>query len=216
MTSVRGHGDAILFAASVLTATASLSCQGERKPIRPAERNVISSVQSDSLPMAIVVVVPFSIPDPAPGQPLPPLPPLQEAKPDSSPQLMLGDEILLGGGKSGASSADTARMFPPNSFGVEPGPYDHLPEALEIAEARYPEKVRGSHIRRLVRVRALIGRDGRVQQTRVTPHQWQQFDEAFDAEAQESVRNWKFRPARKGDQPVAVWAIIEVVFEPRE
>jgi protein TonB len=39
--------------------------------------------------------------------------------------------------------------------------------------------------------------------------------EELDAAAMEAVKKWRFDPARRGNQPVAVWVMLPVRFELR-
>ena len=56
-------------------------------------------------------------------------------------------------------------------------------------------------------VRALVGKDGRVKDTRIVKS-IPMLDEAAVA----AVREWVFKPALSHDQPVAIWVAVPVKF----
>jgi periplasmic protein TonB len=57
------------------------------------------------------------------------------------------------------------------------------------------------------RARALVGKDGRVKDTRIIKS-----IAMLDAAAVAAVRQWVFKPALSHDQPVAVWVATPVKF----
>jgi periplasmic protein TonB len=73
----------------------------------------------------------------------------------------------------------------------------------------YPAASRRLNERGLVRLRALVGNDGRVQQIVVESSSgYNRLDNA----AMEAVRDWKFAPARRGDAAIAQWVIVPINF----
>ena len=92
----------------------------------------------------------------------------------------------------------------------EPGDYvyvEELPEAIEKVPAEYPESVRSEGT---VLVQALVGKDGRVTDTRVLKSVPE-----LDGYALAAVRQWRFKPATAKGEPVAVWVAIPVRFSRR-
>jgi protein TonB len=61
-----------------------------------------------------------------------------------------------------------------------------------------------------VMVWALVDRNGRVKETRVT-HPYSKLEKA----AQAAARHWVFRPARANGRPIAVWVRIPLRFTPQ-
>ena len=84
---------------------------------------------------------------------------------------------------------------------------DELPEAIEKTPPAYPDPARRAGIDGTVLVQALVGADGGVKDMRIT-HSIPALDDA----AVESVRQWRFTPARAAGRPVAVWVAIPVKF----
>jgi len=82
---------------------------------------------------------------------------------------------------------------------------DELPEVVTKVKPEYPSD-RGS-VDGTVIVQALVGRDGRVKDTRVTKSV-PMLDEAAVA----AVRQWVFKPAMSGGKPVAVWVAVPISF----
>ncbi len=82
------------------------------------------------------------------------------------------------------------------------------PEALHAPPPRYPELAQRLGRDGLVVVQAVIDRQGRVRDVRVlrgAPY-------GMTEEAVEAVRGWRFRPARRGGEPVAVYYQLTVRF----
>jgi protein TonB len=87
---------------------------------------------------------------------------------------------------------------------------EELPEAVTKWPPVYPQAAREAKVEGTVMVQALVGRDGRVKQTRVL-HSVAGLDDA----AVESVLQWVFKPARTAGKPVAVWVAVPVKFSLR-
>ena len=87
---------------------------------------------------------------------------------------------------------------------------EELPEALTKVAPVYPAAAREAKIEGTVLIQALVGRDGRVKDTRVV-HSVTGLDDA----AVESVRQWVFKPALAKAKPVAVWVAVPVRFSLR-
>ncbi len=84
---------------------------------------------------------------------------------------------------------------------------EQLPTAIERMAASYPDSARAKGIQGTVIVQALVGRDGRVRDTRITASV-PDLDEAAIA----AVRQWRFEPARAKGEAVAVWVAVPVRF----
>jgi protein TonB len=91
-----------------------------------------------------------------------------------------------------------------------PGEYvyvEELPEAIEKVPPEYPDEARLNRIEGTVIVQALVGRDGRVKETKVT-----QSVPGLDAAALTAIAQWKFKPAEAYGKPIAVWVAVPVKF----
>jgi TonB family protein len=84
---------------------------------------------------------------------------------------------------------------------------EELPEAITKVPPVYPELARRADVEGVVLVQALVGRDGRVKDTRVVKP-----IPALNEAAVAAVRQWVFKPALAGGKPVAVWVAIPVRF----
>jgi TonB family protein len=84
---------------------------------------------------------------------------------------------------------------------------EEFPRAVTTVPPVYPKKARKDGIEGTVVVQALVGRDGRVHDTRIAKS-----IPALDEAAAAAVRQWVFRPAQSQGQPVAVWVAVPVKF----
>ena len=84
---------------------------------------------------------------------------------------------------------------------------EELPEAITKSQPKYPEIARDANVDGTVLVQALVGKDGRVKDTRVVKS-----IPMLDAAAVEAVRAWVFKPALSNNKPVAVWVAVPVKF----
>jgi TonB family protein len=84
---------------------------------------------------------------------------------------------------------------------------EELPDPVTRVPPEYPDEARMLDISGTVTVNALVGRDGKVKETRVT-----QSIGLLDAAAEAAVRQWKFKPAKNKGAPVAVWVSVPVTF----
>lgn len=82
------------------------------------------------------------------------------------------------------------------------------PRALYDPEPEYSEEARKAKYQGSVILWAVIDANGRPQQLKVA----RSLGMGLDEKAIEAVRNWKFEPAKKDGQPVAVQVNIEVNF----
>jgi TonB family protein len=82
-----------------------------------------------------------------------------------------------------------------------------LPEPVERVRPRYPPVAQTMGTSGEVRVKALVTPDGAVADVAIA-----RSIRGLDNAALDAVRAWRFKPARCGDQPVAVWVTIPVRF----
>lgn len=81
------------------------------------------------------------------------------------------------------------------------------PERIHYVQPTYPETARKNGIEGEVVLDLVVGKTGDVESVEVS-----ESDPAFDEAATEAVRQWKFRPARKQDEPVSVYFTVKVRF----
>lgn len=84
---------------------------------------------------------------------------------------------------------------------------EELPEAITKIPASYPDIAREAGVDGVVMVQALVGKDGKVKDTKVTKS-----IPMLDAAAVSAVRQWVFKPALSNNKPVAVWVAVPVRF----
>jgi protein TonB len=84
---------------------------------------------------------------------------------------------------------------------------EELPEAVTRVAPQYPDLAREASVDGTVMVQALVGKDGRVKDTRVVKS-----IPMLDAAAVAAVRQWVFKPALSNNKPVAVWVAVPVNF----
>jgi protein TonB len=93
------------------------------------------------------------------------------------------------------------------------------PQVERRVAAVYPAWARGAGLGTSVEVRVQVGPAGRARRVVVVPYSVRhdvmsrRLRASFDSAAVAAVRQWTFRPARRGGQPVAAWMRVEVPFE---
>ena len=84
---------------------------------------------------------------------------------------------------------------------------EELPEAITKAQPVYPDLAREAGVDGTVMVQALVGKDGKVKDTRVVKS-----IAMLDGAAEAAVKQWVFKPALSNNKPVAVWVAVPVKF----
>jgi len=84
---------------------------------------------------------------------------------------------------------------------------EELPEAITKAQPVYPDLAREAGVDGTAMVQALVGKDGRVKDTRVVKS-----IAMLDGAAEAAVKQWVFKPALSNNKPVAVWVAVPVKF----
>ena len=179
------------------------------------------------------------IAEPAPALPPPAEPsPVAAARPPSSPQLRLEASAPQAVALPLPSAADpappqpVAEVSPPVPVREPPGPVldvplladtryylakelDVQPVALRRPEPIYPPRAEEQGVAGRVLVRLRLEADGSISKTEVvsvTPAG--AYGDMFRQATLEALRAVRFRPARRGGQPVRAVVEIPVVFEP--
>jgi len=107
----------------------------------------------------------------------------------------MGDGEGPGGGQGGSGQS--------YSRGVS------LPTCFTCPYPIYTDEARQTKIQGTVTLRVLVGTDGRASDIRVV----RGIGFGLDERAAQTVRGWKFKPARDASQhPVAAWITVEAVF----
>jgi periplasmic protein TonB len=84
---------------------------------------------------------------------------------------------------------------------------EELPEAITKTTPTYPDIAREAGVDGTVMVQALVGKDGKVKDTKVVKS-----IPMLDQSAVAAVRQWVFKPALSNNKPVAVWVAVPVRF----
>lgn len=152
--------------------------------------------------------IPHAAPsNPRPIIPAPPSPPSLRLESLRLNPLRLNLNIPLDPGalSAGASDPDSAL---PSSAPRQPGSVfsvaevDQPPELAHDLHPRYPEAMRQSGVSGAVQLEYVISTDGGVHPGSIRV--LRSTHSAFTAAAMEAVRGARFKPARRGGQPVAV------------
>ena len=135
--------------------------------------------------------------------------PVPEAEAPKEQTIASQEEIsqMVGSGSAGGDSvviAPSGDDLP--AFG-EFVYVEELPEAITRIAPDYPEIARASGTEGTVMVQALVGKDGKVKDTKVVKS-----IPMLDAAAAAAVKQWVFKPALSNNKPVAVWVQVPVKF----
>lgn len=84
------------------------------------------------------------------------------------------------------------------------------PELLEFQSPVYPKNLRERDIEGKVIVKLLIDKEGKVQEIQIFESSGYKM---FDQIAIKAVRQWRFKPARKGNQQRVSWVLIPINFQ---
>jgi TonB family protein len=157
-------------------------------------------------PVAPAVSIALPSAPPSVGAPLPV--PDAEAEPEQTiaTQEELSEIIGMGEGESGDSLIISMEDTGMPAFG-EFVYVEELPEAITKVSPDYPDIARQSGIEGTVMVQALVGKDGKVRDTKVVKS-----IPVLDDAAVRAVQEWVFKPALTNNKPVAVWVAIPVRF----
>ena len=169
------------------------------RPTEPSTSSADSVKQRPRLtrPVPILVETPSSDP----------VPPDTQVKP-----YEIGDELLPG--EPGPPSPDGVpggEGEPGAAAGaVEQTPVFWKMKPVETRPPVYPPRCLRMGIEGTVRVRVLVGEDGRVQEVTVGKSSG---ETALDDAAMDAVRYWRFEPAKRDGVPVRAWAIVPIEFK---
>jgi periplasmic protein TonB len=132
-----------------------------------------------------------------------PVPPDTQVK-----QYELGDELLPGEPGSampaGIADGDSTASAP-----VVQTPVYWKMKLLDMRPPIYPPRCLRLGIEGTVRLRVLVGEDGRPQDAAVRTSSG---DAGLDQAALDAVRGWRFEPARRDGVPLRAWCIVPITF----
>ena len=119
--------------------------------------------------------------------------------------------VLAVAGGVGCAARQPVVVAPPTDGELpKAGEYvyvEEIPEAIVKVAPEYPEPARQAGVQGTVMVQVLVGKDGRVKDTRVVKS-----IPMLDAAAVAAVQQWVFEPARSKHEPMAVWIVAPVKF----
>ena len=176
-----------------------------------------------------VVVVPYrELEAPPPLTDTPPPPQVQVAIPvapptvgvavpvpdaEAPPEQTIASQEEIAAVTPGISASDGEQLVvaPPSEDEMPKfGEYvyvEELPEAVTKVNPAYPDIAREAQVEGKVVVQALVGKDGKVKDTKVVKS-----IPMLDSAAIDAVKKWVFKPALSNNKPVAVWVAVPVRF----
>jgi len=202
----------------------------ESRPERPA--SVLAAVQPPKPPKALAAArpeppahraepTPIEVPPapaivPTPALPAPPLAPADPATPSSGSGAASSAMSTPPSAVTPNAAASGAAATPPApavaALPRDGSPQRVIPRAVEQYRPAYPASARKARIQGTTLLAVLIADDGRVTEIVVKESAGHpDLDEA----ATNAVRRWRFTPARRGNDPVAMWVELPVEFRLR-
>jgi protein TonB len=130
-----------------------------------------------------------------------PVPPDTQVKP-----YEMGDELLPGdpGPAMPEGTVDGDATAP-----VQQTPVYWKMKLLEMKPPHYPPRCLRLGVEGTVRLRVLVGEDGRPQDASIGTSSG---DAGLDQAALDAVRDWRFEPAKRDGVPLRAWCIVPITF----
>ena len=110
----------------------------------------------------------------------------------------------ISGGQDASTKAATETIY-------EVGGDVKAPRQTYAPQPEYTDKARRKHQRGTVTLKLIVGVDGRTRDVKVE----NSLSKELDGAAVDAVKQWKFSPATKDGEPVAVHLAVEVSFDLR-
>lgn len=142
--------------------------------------------------------------------------PVPDAEADPEQTVAAQDEPRVnigvgdGEGEGQAEGVDTLVFAPEGDtlppYGM-PVYFEELPEAITRVSPQYPDIARQAGIEGTVMIQVLVGKDGKVKDTKVV-----ESIPVLDDEAVKAVKGWVFKPALVNNKPIAIWVAVPVRF----
>jgi protein TonB len=200
MRLVLAAGAALVITAVIMVTAAQLVRE------RPPELDITAPV-----PVALVTVPREDTPPEEP-EPTPPEPPEEKPQVDFAPELPAPS--LTAPQLSGPSVAIDPGLFggvaPSGPMVFEVGDLDRPPQSVVRRQPDYPFRARQRRIEGRVRVRFLVGTDGKTSQITILESEP---DGVFDEAVRNAVAGWRFEPGVIGGERVASWVVTPIVFD---
>jgi len=136
--------------------------------------------------------------------------PVPEAEAPPEQTIASQEDIAQTTPSVGSSDGDMVVAPPSDEDLPKFGDYvyvEELPEAITKVPPVYPDLAREAGVDGTVLVQALVGKDGKVKDTKVVKS-----IAMLDAAAEAAVKQWVFKPALSNNKPVAVWVAVPVKF----
>lgn len=157
-------------------------------------------------PPSVTVEAPVAAP--TAGIPLP----MEEEQIEQEQTIATQEELsqTIGAGET-AGTGDSLVIAPPTEDAL-PGFNEYVyveefPQAITKVTPEYPDLARQSSMEGTVTVQALVGKDGKVKDTRIVKS-----NPVFDQAAEKAVKQYVFKPALSNNKPVAVWVAVPIRF----
>ena len=131
---------------------------------------------------------------------------------EAPPEQQIATQEELASSTAAVSEGDGDLVVAPPDEDALPkfGEYvyvEELPEAVTKVQPIYPDLAREAGVDGTVLVQALVGKDGKVKDTKVVKS-----IPMLDKNAADAVKQWVFKPALSNNKPVAVWVAVPVKF----
>jgi len=201
--SSMGHLSVIVIVLLIMLAKRNVP-QNERTVVVPY-RELQAPPSLQQTPPTVSVAAPAA--QPTAGIPLP----TEDEQVQEEQTIATQEELsqAIGSGEQ-AGGGDSLVIAPPSDALPAFGEYvyvEELPEAISKAQPEYPDIARQSSMEGTVIVQALVGKDGKVKDTKVVKSV-----PVLDDAAVAAVKRWVFKPALSNNKPVAVWVAVPVKF----
>jgi len=200
--SSMGHLSVIVIVLLVLLAKRNAP-QNERTVVVPY-RELQAPPSLQQTPPTVSVAAPAA--QPTAGIPLP----TEDEQVQEEQTIATQEELSqsIGTGETGAG--DSLVIAPPSDELPAYGEYvyvEEMPEAIKKVQPEYPDLARQANMEGTVIIQALVGKDGKVRETKVVKSV-----SVLDDAAVQAVKQWVFKPALSNNKPVAVWVAVPVRF----
>ncbi len=138
--------------------------------------------------------------------------PVPDAQAPPEQTIQSQEEIAQATPSTETTGGDQIQVAPPSDADALPkfGEYvyvEELPEVITKAPIEYPDIARSASVEGTVTVQALVGKDGKVKETKITKSV-----PMLDQAAENAVKQYVFKPALSNNKPVAVWVAVPVRF----
>ena len=148
-------------------------------------------------------------PEPPPEEPPPPEPPAPTAMRTPSPEMptmpAFTPDLAL-------SAAGTPMVMapPPARTAFEFGEVDRTPMTVYRTPPPYPYRAKRMRIEGVVKVRFLVGTDGRTSRIQILSAEPEGI---FEESVLRTIEGWRFEPGKKDGRKVATWVVTPVRFQ---